>query len=233
MSTAVPLPAYLLARPPMPKAAATRARFEALADMAMAAGGAHIAYALRPPIWQFLSYLADTRAVLLHGSGRPDISRFEPRQPHDATEFGNQNAVYAASDGLWPMYFAILDRDRFAMSLVNSSVRMEVGDGRLSPPHYFFSISREALAKRPFRTGTIYVLPRAGFVQQAPIVAGGRRVHLAHWASLDPVAPLARFTVRPEDFPFLGQIRGHDDEVTFARARANPDGFPWLDEGKG
>jgi hypothetical protein len=38
-----------------------------------------------------------------------------------------------------------------------------------------------------------------------------------------------RLTVEPEDFPLLGQIRGHDDEATFARARADPDGFPWLD----
>jgi hypothetical protein len=116
------------------------------------------------------------------------------------------------------------------MSLINSSMRLGLPDGRQTDPYYFFSISDKALVQRPFRTGTIYLLPRAGFVQQPPLRSGGREIHLAHWASRAPVRPLARFTVRPEDFPFLARMRGHDDETTFARARADPDGFPWVDE---
>jgi hypothetical protein len=38
-----------------------------------------------------------------------------------------------------------------------------------------------------------------------------------------------KLSVGPEDFPLLDHIRGHDDESTFARARADPDGFPWVD----
>jgi hypothetical protein len=48
-------------------------------------------------------------------------------------------------------------------------------------------------------------------------------------ASQLPVAPLAKLSVGPEDFPFLSQLRGHDG-ATFARARANPGGFPWLEK---
>jgi len=44
------------------------------------------------------------------------------------------------------------------------------------------------------------------------------------------LAPLARIAVDPEDFPLLDQMRGHDDEIAFARARANPNGFPWLED---
>jgi hypothetical protein len=40
------------------------------------------------------------------------------------------------------------------------------------------------------------------------------------------VKPLAKLTVGPRDFPFLQQIRGHDDELLQARIAANPDGFP-------
>lgn len=47
---------------------------------------------------------------MLHGTGEPDIALFEPRQPEDLSEFGGRRAVFAAMDGIWPMYFAILDR---------------------------------------------------------------------------------------------------------------------------
>lgn len=33
----------------------------------------------------------------------------------------------------------------------------------------------------------------------------------------------------PEDFPFLAEIRGHDDAHILERAKSDPDGFPWLD----
>ena len=41
---------------------------------------------------------------------------------------------------------------------------------------------------------------------------GSYQVHIAQLASFVPVQPLAKLTVTPEDFPFLTQIRGHDDE---------------------
>jgi hypothetical protein len=212
----------------MPDDRPTLAAFDALFEAARATGGA-IDYRLAAPRWQFLCHLADTRDIVLHGSGNPAIAEFEPRKADDVNAFGDRKAVYAAGDGLWPMYFAILDRERFPMSLINSATRMELGEGRRSEPWYFFSISATALAQRPFRRGTVYLLPRTTFEQQAPIAFGGRTVRVPQWASLSPVRPLARLDVGPEDFPLLAQLRGHDDEVTFARARANPDGFPWLD----
>jgi hypothetical protein len=35
--------------------------------------------------------------------------------------------------------------------------------------------------------------------------------------------------VGPEDFPFLNQIHGHNDEKLAKRASADPNGFPWAD----
>ena len=64
---------------------------------------------------------------------------------------------------------------------------------------------------------------------QAPEPFEDAEIHLPQWASQLPVAPLAKLSVGPEDFPFLGQLRGHDG-ATFARARANPGGFPWLEK---
>jgi hypothetical protein len=225
------MPDYLLPRPPMPTDPATLQAFDTLYDDAVARGaGSLINYDLAAPRWQFICHIADTRPVALHGSGNPSITRFEPRQPDDATEFGNQNAVYAASDGLWPTYFAILDRLNVPMSTINCAVRVMPDDGAQSDPYYFFSITQAALEKRPYRRGVIYFLPRATFRQQPPFMVGGQRVNIAQWASLEAVVPLARIEVGPEDFPLLEQMRGHDDESTFARARANPAGFPWLED---
>jgi hypothetical protein len=222
------LPAYLWPRPAMPTDAATLSDFDALYERALLSGGALLTYDLAPPLWQFLCHVTDTRDVLLHGSGNANIAVFEPRKSSDVNEFGNRTAVYAASDGIWPLYFAVLDRERFDMLLVNASVRAEFRDGSLSAPHYYFSITEAALRQRPFRTGTVYLLPRAGFEQQRPQEAGELIIHLPQWASASPVRPLARMKVDPGDFPFLDLMRGHDDEQTLASARRNPDGFPWV-----
>ncbi len=57
----------------------------------------------------------------------------------------------------------------------------------------------------------------------------GTRVRIAQAASPVAVEPVAKLTVQPEDFPFLHQVHGHDDQVIDARAAADPDGFPWFD----
>jgi hypothetical protein len=217
----------------MPRDASTLSAFEALSHEAMTAGGAEVAYGLAAPKWQFLCYLAEHKDLVLHGSGDARIAMFEPRKSDDVNAFGDRKAVYAASDGIWPLYFAILDRERHPMTLINSSLRVELESGERSDPFYFFSITRQALEQRPYRRGTIYLLPRDSFEQQPPAQYQGRDILLPQWASLVPVAPLARLSVGPEDFPFIEDIRGHDDTVTFARARANPDGFPWLDDEAG
>jgi hypothetical protein len=204
--------------------------FDRLFDSAVEHGlGTTIEYSLPQPRWQFICHIADTRQVVLHGSGDPGIAVFEPRQPDDTTVFGNRNAVYAASDGLWPMYFAILDRTNHKMSMINSSIRLVEADGSLSDPYYHFSISRDALEKRAFRRGVLYFLPRGSFVQQPPTTYDGQIVHIAQWASLELVSALAKIEVGPEDFPLLNKLRGHDDSI-FERTRTEPDGFPWLDD---
>jgi hypothetical protein len=196
----------------------------------LTARGGTVDYVLDAPRWQFLCWLCDTQDVLLHGSGNPGIDVFEPRKSNDIDEFGNRRAVYAASDGLWPLYFAIVDRDRYVRSLVNGCFRVLGADGALSDPYYYFSINADAMPHRPWRPGTIYILPRAGFEQQPRETYRGAEIAIAQWASLDPVEPLARIAVGPDDFPFLAQIRGHDMDEVSRRAERDPQGFPWVDE---
>jgi hypothetical protein len=153
----------------------TTASFDRLLDQALERGPAHpVDYRLDAPKWQFLCYAADRTDVVLHGSGDPVIQLFEPRQPADTLEFSNRRAVFAATDGIWPMYFAILDRERHpTMMRCNSCTRISSTDGPLSEPYYFFSISRPALKQQPWRAGTVYILPAHSFEAQPPIY--GRR----------------------------------------------------------
>jgi hypothetical protein len=203
-----------------------RAFDEVLARAVENGPGRPIDYRLDAPRWQFLCHVADRGEVVLHGSSKPDIDRFEPRQSNDIVEFGNRKAVYAAADGLWAMYFAILDRPKHLMSLTNSCFRVLHEDGSASEPYYFFSVNNEVLAQDQFSTGTVYLLPAENFEREDPYGEGGRRVCTAQAASLSPVEPLAKLTVEPADFPL--RIRGHDQAEQLARIDADPDGFPWL-----
>jgi hypothetical protein len=223
------LPDYYLPRPPMPPAAALDDFERLYADQVAPGRGDLVAYPLAAPKWQFLCWLADAHDVVLHGSGRDDIDVFEPRLPDDTSEFGKQTAVFAASDGLWAMYFAILDRAK-AWSLINACFTVASGIDGVAPDavHYYFSVNADALVdRRGFRSGFVYVLPRATFARQSDDEHDGAVLVSRQWASPEPVRPLARVAVSPDDFPFLSEVRGHDYEAVAARAAADPDGFPW------
>jgi hypothetical protein len=225
----MPIPDYFLTQPEADWSAETIRSFDELFDETLQKGaGDFIDYRLVAPKWQFLCHLCDTRPILVHGSGNSEIEEFEPRQSNDVHEFGNQKAIYAASDGIWAMYFAIVDRERYVKSLMNSCVRTRESDGRLKS-WYFFSINGDALPHAPWRNGTIYLLPGETFEQQKPTAFRGMEVELAQWASAVPVKPLARLQVTPEDFPFLAQMVPHDPSTVQERARANPGGFPWIE----
>jgi hypothetical protein len=185
-----------------------------------------LAYDLSAPKWMFLCYLCETKNIVLHGSANCSILEFEPRQSNDVHEFGNRRAVYAASDGIWPLYFAVVDRDRVA-SLVNSCFRIRNEAGNEDEYYYYFSVDRDALPHHPWRNGMIYILPRDTFEQQEPMERLGLRVEPMQWASSVSVKPLAKLAVTPEDFPFLHQVEGHDPQLVAERSKRDPDGFPW------
>ena len=225
------LPDYWLTRPTVNLDEGARDAFDELLDTTLSLGGCPaIEFTLPWPKWQFLYHLADHYDIALHGSGDPDIAVFEPRQSNDLNEFGNQKAIYAASDGLWAMFFAIVDRER-VMSITNACVRLADETGNLHGPYYVFSVSQTALANQPWRKGTVYLLSRETFIVQPPLAFGSNEVHIAQLASFVPVQPIAKLTVTPEDFPFLMQIRGHDDGRLQEYATALQTGAPWPDEG--
>ncbi len=223
------LPDYWLTRPNEDEK--STAAFEELLHTTLSIGGCPtIQFTLPWSKWQFLCHIADHHDIAQHGSGNPNIALFEPRQSNDLSEFGNQKAVYAASDGLWAMFFAIVDRERVP-SITNACIRLEEESGAVHGPLYVFSVSQSALPSQPWRTGTVYLLPRKTFSTQPPMAFGSYQVHFAQLASLVPVEPMAKLTVTPDDFPFLAQIRGHDDERLQEYATALQTGAPWPKDG--
>ena len=222
------LPDYWLQRPNTEIDSHTRSDFDqAFASIKAAGTNARIDYALPAPKWQFLCYLADQHGVILHGTGDPNIQVFEPRLSNDLNEFGAQTAVYAAGDGLWAMFFAILDRTHYSMATSNACVRLVDQAGQVSEPRYVFSISQPALLQQPWRTGMVYLLPGDTFVNQPSLRFGPYEVRVPQLASLVPVKPFARLEVAPQDFPFLKDIRGIDDARLSEYGQAMQTGAPW------
>jgi hypothetical protein len=222
------LPDYWLTRPPLELGSQLRSEFDQLfAKLKTANANTRIAYTFPAPKWQFLCYLADQLGVVLHGTGDPHIQVFEPRPSNDLTEFGAQTAIYAAGDGLWAMFYAILDRKHYPMSTSNACIRLVDEAGQISEPHYVFSISQNVLRRQPWRKGTIYLLPGDTFVNQPSLRFGPYEVRVPQLASLVPVKPFAQLEVAPEDFPFLGDIRGLDDARLEEYAQAMQAGAAW------
>ncbi len=222
------LPDYWLQRPRFELDAQTRSEFdELLARLRAAGANSRIDYPFAVPKWQFVCYAADQHGVVLHGTGDPRIEVFEPRAASDLSAFGAQTAVYAAQDGLWAMFFAILDRTQHSLTTTNACIRLVDEAGQVSDPRYVFAISQAALRQQPWRTGTIYLLPGETFVNQPALRFGPDEVRVPQLASLAPVTPWAHLEVTPDDFPFLQDIRGLDDERLPEYGQAMQAGAPW------
>jgi hypothetical protein len=222
------LPDYWLHRPSLDIDPQSCSDFDhLLSNLKVTGQNTLIHYDFRIPKWQFLCYLADQKGVVLHGTGNPGIQVFEPSPSIDLSEFGAQNAVYGAADGLWAMFFAILDRTQYPMSTSNACIRLVDVVGEVSEPRYVFSISHIALRQKPWRKGMVYLLPDETFVRQPSLRFGPYEVRIPQLASLVPVIPFARLEVSPDDFPFLKDIRGLDDSRLEEYGQAMQAGAPW------
>lgn len=228
------LPDYWIERPPLRLDGPTRAAVEELLSRLRLRGAGDrpldVAGVLRGrdvAPWKLLCGLAERERIAFHGTGDPGIESFEPRQPIDFAPFGHQKAVFATSDPIWAMFYAVVDRDRYPVTLNNGCIVVRDADGRPGVSHYYFSISRSALTHRPWRTGYLYLLPADGFVEQPPGPYAGYTAHVPQLASPVAVTPFARLEIAPDDFPFLAHVRGHDDERLAEYAEAVMSAAPW------
>ncbi len=175
------------------------AEFAALAD-ALIAGKAIV---IPEPRLDFLRWLAENRPVVFHGSQRDDLTELSTeRQSRDTTVWGNQQAVYATADPVWAIYFACLRRDGGWKGTRNGT--MGQAGGSLYPRRYFFLHNRGSASPHRFGPGSLYLLAPDTFVADEPLAGV---VDVAHLVSREPVTPLARIDVTPEDFPFRNRIR--------------------------
>jgi hypothetical protein len=224
------LPDYWIERPPLGLSDATRSaidEFVSLPEDRQLEVDTVVRRNGDVPLWEFLCGVAARRKIAFHGTGDPDIESFEPRKPIDFAPFGDQKAVFATSDPIWAMFYAVVDRDRFPITLGNGCIVLLDAEGHAGVPHYFFSISRGRLQQRPWRTGYLYFLPAEGFVEQPPDTYAGHPARVPQLASPVAVAPFARVEVAPDDFPFLAAIRGHEDDRLGEIAEAVMDAAPW------
>jgi hypothetical protein len=166
--------------------AARRETFDELFTAARAGDGTLDAAACPYPVHELLTYLVAERDLLLHGSNDASLDVLTPRPARDYdTEL---LAVVACDDGIWPIFYAVVARDR--VDGVFTGCRHL---GR--PPRLrrfdMFAIGGDPAASAWWTRGAVYALPRAGF----------RREWGQEWVTPEPVRPLLRVLVGPEDFP--------------------------------
>jgi hypothetical protein len=181
----------------------TEARFAAVAAELLAGRAPEIP----EPRLDFLRWLATHRDVVFHGSPRGDLTELSTvRASRDATEWGDQQAVYATRDPVWALYFACLRRDRSWTGTRNGT--LGAAGGAFYPRVYFFVHNRGSESPERFGPGSLYVLPAESFEADAPLF---RVLDTSHLVSRVPVAPLARIEVSPSDFPFRERIGYYRD----------------------
>ena len=111
-------------------------------------------------------------------------------------------AVVACDDGIWPLFYAVVARDR-----VDGVVTACTHVGRRRR-FYVFALLGDAAAPTTWTEGVVYALPRTGF----------RREWGNEWVSADPVPPELRIRVRPAEFPLLDNVVGLSAPLGFRSA---------------
>lgn len=199
-----------------------------------AAWAARDAGLLSPAVsrWQFLRWL-EPRGVLFHGSPQSGLTVFKPRAPHDlsADDFSKRTGVFATSDALWALMYALRDRRR-ARRMLNAALQVQQAGG-WSGTGYFLSLAPQpdvtvTRGHELLAPGVVYVLPPDGFDLMPPYDwLGQGRVREPHLLCPHPVRALMAVPVTPADFPLT--VRLHDADRVDAHCAADPWGFPWLE----
>ncbi|SES29129.1 hypothetical protein [Salipaludibacillus aurantiacus] len=163
------------------------------------AEGQFIDYRSSYPVYQFLNYMIENKDLLVHGSNNSLIERFEPKE---STLFNGRpvKAVFASSDGVWSLFFAVKNRRLYSDS--NKSLRnlcYTVPAKKGIRRYYYFSINNEDMLDI-WTKGTIYFFFKNSFIH------GGIR---DEWVCKETVRPIAKLSVKPADFPFLEKTSKH------------------------
>jgi hypothetical protein len=160
--------------------------------------GSVFSFSSKYPLYLFLNYVIENKDIVVHGSNDSTISKFEPRKN---SLFNGKpiEAVFASSDGVWSLFFSVLNRKHDVGSIRNLCLSLPTKKG--VKRYYYFSTTNH-VALNPWTDGTIYFFPKTLFKQ------GGIK---DEWVSETGIKPLAKLNVKPSDFPFKAQVRFHKE----------------------
>jgi HEAT repeat protein len=217
---------HFFAAVPVAWSAEKRSAFETLYHAALArsdGGVPTIEYTLPYPRHEFLRYLVEKKRLLLHGTDRRDLEVLQPlRWSIGSLDHLNVSGVYADRDPVRPIYFAVVDRKRaggFSNGFFDLDENGRIMEGEAPTCElrfYRLALPVTGLARDPWRSGCVYILPEESFV------------YWKEWTSRTPVRALMRLPVAPEDLPLRDQVWGVDWRQP-VDSRVHPDRpFPFL-----
>ena len=166
---------------------AQREAMDALVARARAEGGVIDASSTGFPAHELLTHLVVQHGLLLHGSNNIELDVLVPRPAHD---FGTHvEVVVAADDGIWPLFYAVVARQRVEGVF---TACMHLGRvSRLRRFYLFRVFGADPHEETTWTQGAVYALPRTGFWHE-----WGNE-----WLRSTEVTPVLRVLVRPSDFP--------------------------------
>ena len=179
--------------PPVTHDEMRRALFEQLIDAAETGDGTVDTTGSPYPPHELLTYLVDRRGLLLHGSNHRTLEVLEPQPARDLDT--SLHAVVACDDGIWPIFYAVVARDRVDGVLTACT---HLGRGSRRRRFYLFAVFGDSATPATWTDGVVYALPRAGF----------RREWGNEWVSPVSVRPVLRVHVRPADLPLRDTVVG-------------------------
>ncbi|MGH3491453.1 MAG: hypothetical protein ACRDP8_26480 [Actinopolymorphaceae bacterium] len=161
------------------------------------ADGGDLDYRIAVPKWQFLHYLVERYAVLLHGSATSGLDVLNPRsRSWGGGRTSGQPGVFAVDHALMAMYFGVVDRTK--VPFMSNGVWWGRNPDGTRRRCFSLAVEFAGLAARPFVDATVYVLPSETFTMMGELT------------SLVPVKPLARLAISPADYPLLEEVWGSD-----------------------
>ena len=184
-----------------------KAAFDALLASSLLHGrNSLIDYHLPYPKLDFLNYLCDWGGYVAHGSINHELEVLQPiRFSTDSGEFGRREQIFCSPDGIWAMWFAILDKAKCKLT-ENGCVRVGSGPKRIK--YYHFDLPVRCKYDPPFVEGMIYLANATDFPfhRTFPLL-DWFDAEIEEWGSTNPVTPLARLAVKPDDFPYLDRVQ--------------------------
>jgi hypothetical protein len=165
-----------------------------------------IEYHLPYPKVDFLNYICDWRGFVAHGSITQDYSVLRPvRKSTDTSEFGTRQQIFCSPDGIWAIWFAILDKSKCHLT-ENGCVRLGRGQKRIK--YYHFDLPEANKNDPPFSDGMIYIAQATDFPTRHHYpMLDWLDAEIEEWGSVSPVTPLVRLHVTPQDFPYLDKVQ--------------------------